>query len=187
MKELAVVDLLSDSSLKALATKIAGQLADDLIQEVALLLLEMDDEKWQEINEGGYLRWYVIRTMLNMATSNRSTFATKYETNREKCEVYDIVDVNDYDNNKDEDIAVLVSLLEEKHWYDRDILKLYLREGSYRKVSKVTNIPFKSIGNTVKKTITNIKNEYDEYIAKRSNSRNPFTNLGGDSEHRPKD
>ena len=59
MKDKAIVDLLSDKSLNELADKIAGDNSGDLIQEVALLLLEMEEEKWTEINEGGYLRWRV--------------------------------------------------------------------------------------------------------------------------------
>ncbi len=48
MRHKAVIDLLSDESLKELADKIAESHSEDLVQEVALVLLEMDDEKWEE-------------------------------------------------------------------------------------------------------------------------------------------
>ena len=167
MKDKAIVDLLSDKSLNELALKIAGDNSGDLIQEVALLLLEMEEEKWNEINEGGYLRWYVIRTMLNMATSSRSTFSRKYELHQHKGILRDVEDSEGYDFEKEDDIALLEVLLERHHWYDRDMLKLYLKEGSYRKVSAATGIPFKSVGNTVKKTITKLRKDYYGIITER--------------------
>lgn len=181
MKDLAVVDLLSDESLKALADKIAGSHSEDLIQEVALLLLEMEEEKWISINENGYLRWYVVRTMLNMATSNRSTFASKYELNKSKTELVDIPNTEGYDFEKEADISLLETFLERQHWYDRDMLKLYLREGSYRKVSKATNIPFKSVGNTVKKTINRIKLDYYGHHIERTLRSSGLSHLRGDT------
>jgi len=183
MKDLAILDLLSDSSLTALAKRIAGQNADDLIQEIALLLLEMDIEKWQEINEGGYLRWYVIRTMINMATSNRSTFARKYQLNStEGIKFDDIPDTNDYDFEKEETLIILEELLDDYHWYDRDMLKSYFKEGSYRKVSAATGIPFKSVGNTVKKTITKLKEDYHERIIKLNRSSSISSDIRGGSD-----
>ena len=138
MKDKAIVDLLSDKSLNELAIKIAGDNSGDLIQEVALLLLEMEEEKWNEINEGGYLG--ILR---------------------------DVEDSEGYDFEKEDDIALLEVLLERHHWYDRDMLKLYLKEGSYRKVSAATGIPFKSVGNTVKKTITKLRKDYYGIITER--------------------
>ena len=167
MKEKAVIDLLGDESLQSLAVKIAGGHSDDLIQEVALLLLEMDQEKWETINEGGYLRWYVVRTMMNMATSSRSTFARKYELHQPRPRLKDIPEEEGYDFDKEADISLLEEILEEYHWYDRDMLKLYLKEGSYRKVEKATGIPFKSVGNTVKKTIDNLRHDYYDHTIER--------------------
>jgi hypothetical protein len=50
--------------------------------------------------------------------------------------------------------------MQELHWYDREVLKLWLEEGSYRKVAKKVDIPYKSIGNTVKKTIETLRANY---------------------------
>jgi len=188
MKDLAILDLLSDSSLTALAKRIAGQNADDLIQEVALVLLEMEEEKWLEINEGGYLRWYVIRTMINMATSNRSTFARKYQLNStEGIEFDDIPDSNDYNFIREETLIILEELLEDYHWYDRDMLTLYFKEGSYRKVAAATGIPFKSVGNTVKKTITKLKEDYNGRIIKLNRSSGIGSDIRGGTDDRLED
>ena len=55
-KHQAVVDLLADDELRELAVRICHRYADDLIQEVAMVILEMDEDKWTNVNDGGYLR-----------------------------------------------------------------------------------------------------------------------------------
>ena len=156
MKDKAVIDLLGDEELSELAQKICS-VPDDLIQEVALVIMEMPDDKWEQINEGGYLRFYVVRTMLNMATSSRSSFSKLYNLHN-----YEQIDYDreDYDQEKEDDIQLLETFMEELHWYDRKILEMWLEEGSYRKVAAKVDIPFKSIGNSVKRALETLKNNY---------------------------
>jgi len=49
LKSKAVIDLLGDPELRGLAKSVCPKHSDDLIQEVALLLLEMPDDKWRQI------------------------------------------------------------------------------------------------------------------------------------------
>lgn len=156
MKEKAAIDLLKDEEMHELAQKLCN-CPDDLIQEVAMVLLEMTDEKWEQINEGGYLRFYVVRTMMTMATSPRSSFSKLYDLhNHNKVDH----EREDYDWEKEDDLSLIETLMEELHWYDREVLKLWLEEGSYRKVAKKVDIPYKSIGNTVKKAIETLRANY---------------------------
>ena len=156
MKDQAAIDLLADEELYELAEKLCN-CPDDLIQEVAMVILEMTEEKWKQINEGGYLRFYVVRTMMTMATSPRSSFSKLYDLhNHNKVDH----EREDYDWEKEEDISLIETLMQELHWYDREVLKLWLEEGSYRKVAKKVDIPYKSIGNTVKKTIETLRANY---------------------------
>jgi len=156
VRDKAVIDLLGDVELRELANKICS-IPDDLIQEVALVLMEMSHEKWTQINEGGYLRYYVVRTMLNMATSPRSSFSRLYNLHN-----YEKIDYEreEYDEEKEEDIQLLETLMNELHWYDRKILEMWLEEGSYRKVGNKVDIPFKSIGNSVKRAIETLRANY---------------------------
>ena len=156
MKDKAVIDLAGDNELWELANSICS-VPDDLIQEVALVIMEMPNEKWQQINEGGYLRYYVVRTMLNMATSPRSSFSKLYNLHNYEQNDYDR---EEYDQEKEDDIQLLETLMEELHWYDRKILEMWLEEGSYRKVAARVDIPFKSIGNSVKRALETLKNNY---------------------------
>jgi hypothetical protein len=119
VKDQAAIDLLSDQELYELAQKLCN-CPDDLIQEVVLLLLEMPEEKWQQINEGGYLRFYVVRTMMTMATSKRSSFSKLYDLHNHKKVDHER---EDYDWEKEDDITLLEILIEELHWYDKEVLK----------------------------------------------------------------
>ena len=156
MRDKAVIDLIGDEELRELAQKICS-VPDDLIQEVALVLMELSEEKWTQINEGGYLRYYVVRTMLNMATSPRSSFSKLYNLHN-----YEQIDYDreEYDQEKEDDLQLLETLMGELHWYDRKILELWLEEGSYRKVAARVDIPFKSIGNSVKRALETLKQNY---------------------------
>ena len=156
MRNKAVIDLLADNELRELAERICS-IPDDLIQEAALTLMELPQKKWDDINEGGYLRFYVVRTMINMATSPRSSFSKLYNLhNHDKIDH----DREEYDQEKEDDLQLLETLMEELHWYDREVLKMWLEEGSYRKVAKKVDIPFKSIGNSVKKSLETLRENY---------------------------
>ena len=158
-KQIATTELISDPELKALANKLCRH-GDDLIQEVALQLLEMPDDKWQEINEGGYLRFYVVRTIMNMATSKRSAFAKKYNLFNTSNELPEQIEPEGYDHEKESDLRTIETLLTELHWYDKKVLEMYIEEGSYRKVAAKVGIPYKSIGNTVKRSLKTLRNNY---------------------------
>jgi hypothetical protein len=56
-KQQAAIDLCADDELQQLAIRICHSHADDLIQEAAMVLLQMDDSKWQKVNDGGYVRF----------------------------------------------------------------------------------------------------------------------------------
>lgn len=53
-------------------------LRDDLRAEVALILLETDDQKLQEIHANKALKFYTVRIILNLIQSKTSAFYKKY-------------------------------------------------------------------------------------------------------------
>jgi DNA-directed RNA polymerase specialized sigma24 family protein len=69
-------------------------------------------------------------------------------------------DREDYDQEKEDDLQLLETLMNELHWYDKKILEMWLEEGSYRKVAAKVDIPFKSIGNSVKRALETLKQNY---------------------------
>ena len=168
-KEQAAIDLLADDELRELAVRICHRFSDDLIQEAAMVLLQMDDAKWQKVNDGGYVRFYIVRTMMTMATSPRSTFARTHGLFAHNKQVPDIADDADgYDWEQEDDMTIIEALLDSYHWYDKEVLRLWLQEGSYRKVAAKTDIPFKSIGNSVRRTLDQLKEDYYGIILERN-------------------
>ena len=160
-KEQAAIDLLADDELRELAVRICHRFADDLIQEAAMVILEMDEQKWTKVNDGGYVRFYIVRTMMTMATSPRSTFARTHGLFAHNKQVPDIADDADgYDWEQEDDMTIIEALLDSYHWYDKEVLRLWIQEGSYRKVAAKTDIPFKSIGNSVRRTLDQLKEDY---------------------------
>lgn len=168
-KQQAAIDLCADDELQQLAIRICHSHADDLIQEAAMVLLQMDDSKWQRVNDGGYVRFYIVRTMMTMATSPRSTFARTHGLFAHNKQVPDIADDADgYDWEQEDDMTIIETLLDSYHWYDKEVLRLWLQEGSYRKVAEKTDIPFKSIGNSVRRTLDQLKEDYYGIILERN-------------------
>ena len=51
-----------------------AQLRSDLKQEMFMVLMEMPEEKLKDIHFKGFSKFFLIRTMLNMIKSDRSTF-----------------------------------------------------------------------------------------------------------------
>jgi len=54
------------------------ELQDDLRQEMFMVLCEMDEAKFMSMHNGGFLKFYLVRTMLSMIKSDRSTFFNKF-------------------------------------------------------------------------------------------------------------
>lgn len=51
-----------------------SELRSDLKQEMFMVLMEMPEERLRDIHEKGFSKFFLIRTMLNMVKSDRSTF-----------------------------------------------------------------------------------------------------------------
>ncbi len=141
-----------DKELKQICRKIGGNLAEDLFQELMLILLEYDKEKLLSIYNKGYYKWFLVKTLTNQFNSNSSPFAKKYRPKE-----IDFILTSNYDHNIDILIDKIDKQLNKLHWYDRELFKAYVESGSYRKLSKQTDIPFNSISRTVNYVKTYIR------------------------------
>lgn len=131
------------------------ELQDDLRQEVFLVLCEMDEEKLLGMYEQGYLKYFIVRTILNMAKSDRSNFYRKFR------QVYQEIPIT-YELPKDEYDETLVTKLEQGmeilHWYEAELLKLYSQNGkNLLAISRETKIPYRSLLKTIRKAKTLLK------------------------------
>lgn len=124
-------------------------LQDDLRQEVFLVLCEMDEAKLFEMYEQGYLKYFIVRTILNMAKSDRSNFYKKFR------QVYQEIPIT-YEVEKEEYNEDLINKLEKGlgilHWYEAELLKLYASNGkNLLAISRETKIPYRSLIKTIRK------------------------------------
>lgn len=128
-----------------------AELHDDLKQEVFIVLCEMDEDKLLQMYSDGVLKYFIVRTILNMAKSKTSRFFYKYR------KISDELNVNleVKDNSYDEDVfSKLESSLDVLHWYEKELFRLYSENGNnVLQLSRETRIPYRSLI----KTITKVK------------------------------
>jgi DNA-directed RNA polymerase specialized sigma subunit len=117
------------------------------------VLLEMDESKLFGLYERNEIRFYIVRTMLNMIKSDRSQFWKKYRNYTEYKEK-ELADVENYCV-----IDVMEKGIEKLHWYQKEILKLYTFDfnKNAKELSRHTGIPYMSIIRTLKQTKTELK------------------------------
>ena len=149
---------LNDEVNQAFAKMQPEELQYDLKVEVFMVLLEMDEEKLFGLYERNEIRFYIVRTMLNMIKSDRSQFWKKYRNyteyeDNEKAEV-----------EQNSVIDIMENGIEKLHWYQKEILNLYTFEfnKNAKELSRKTGIPYMSIIRTLKQT----KNELKKHIRK---------------------
>ena len=131
------------------------ELQYDLKAEVFLVLCEMNEDKLVGLFERNELKFYIVRIMLNMIKSDRSTFYKNYRNYSE------FVD-QDYacdDNDKTDMFEKLELNMDGLHWYNKEMLKLYAIDfkKNAKELSRKTGIPYMSIIRTINKTKKQMK------------------------------
>jgi hypothetical protein len=131
------------------------ELRYDLKAEVFLVLCEMNEDKLVGLYERNELKFYIVRIMLNMIKSDRSTF---YKNYRNYTEFVDQDYVSD-DYDKSNMFEKLEANMNGLHWYNKEILKLYAIDfkKNAKELSRKTGIPYMSIIRTINKTKKQMK------------------------------
>lgn len=158
-------------------------LQDDLKAEVILILLQMDEDKLFALAGKNQLNFYAVRIIMNLIKSNTSPFYKKYRVINAHLDFF-VTDGNKYDSDflnrkteatvsknvckqdmydlKDREIFELLQdrameAIESLYWYDRELVKLYIKFGNYRAIEKDTGIPWESCYSTIRKSIKKIQ------------------------------
>ena len=131
------------------------ELQYDLKAEVFLVLCEMNEDKLVGMYERNELKFYIVRIMLNMIKSDRSTFYKNYRNYTEFVDQDFISD--DYDRTNM--FEKLEANMDGLHWYNKEILKLYAIDfkKNAKELSRKTGIPYMSIIRTINKTKKQMK------------------------------
>jgi len=135
------------------------ELQYDLKAEVFVVLCEMEDQKLMGMYERNELKFYVVRTMLNMIKSDRSLFYKNYRNHVEFGFNDHSKEIERLNYEPTDLIDRLEKNLEELHWYNKTILKLYAIDfkKNAKELSRKTGIPYMSIIRTISKTKSEIK------------------------------
>lgn len=130
------------------------ELQDDLKQEIFLVIAEMAEERLMDMYQKGFLKFFLVRTMLNMMKSDRSTFFKMF---RKPSVEY--ADHHDKPDHIEEDISQhLHSNMEKLHWYEKEVFQLYANNGkNIVRLSKDTQIPYRSLFKTINKVKRTMK------------------------------
>lgn len=161
MKEKLCRQILKDPSLNSLAYRLAGDDKKDLLQELALIICEKEEQELEKISN--YFNFWCVRVLINM-TGNNGNFSKKYRAVR-----YNYEDVNfnikqDYDHSIDDLIEKVEGILAEiatedsRGWYKKLLFQVYLECGSLRKVEQEVGIDHSSVYLTVKEVKEKIIN-----------------------------
>lgn len=132
--------------------------AQDLTQEVYVIMLEYDQVKLKTIYDNGHLMFWVARIMLNQYLRSSSPFKKKHHTYL-KDENAILSDLRH--DNSDEDISdkivveerleLVNSIMNDLHFYDKTLFKVYYEtDHSIRSLAEATGISTTSIFHTIK-------------------------------------
>lgn len=133
------------------------ELRDDLRQEIFLALSELDEERLVNMHREGWLKWYVVRMMLNMIKSDRSTFYNRFRRGFD--ELGDVAE-RIPDDRQEGGTESITGHLDGLHWYEKTLIEIYSENGrNVAKISRETGIPYRSLFKTIKRTKQTLKRE----------------------------
>jgi len=132
-------------------------LQDDLRQEMFMVICELDEKRLYEMHVNGYLKFYLVKTMLTMMKSDRSTFYNKFrKTFMEINEpIYNTTELQDTVN--EHMIEKANNAFNELHWYAQGVFRLYADNGNISELSRETKIPYRSLSKTIADTKQKLK------------------------------
>ena len=167
-KQTLIANLYNDPDIvKAIGKMNPPELREDLKQEMFLVLCQKSDEDVIRMHEEGWLKFFVVRTMLNMIKSDRSTFHKLFRVNLSEFTEKQYKHTNDEFEAKEGTLKSLTEALDSLAWYEREVLKLYSEHRNIVKLSKMTKIPYRSLF----KTIQNAKLKMRTALKKDENNQ----------------
>ncbi len=138
---------------------------DDICQDLYLVLLEKPEAELLKVYNSGYIKWYIVRTLLNMVRSPRHPLAKQYA-------VLETLPGN-FDQAADEaaseaiqqqgisceaDAAdVLADTMRRLYWYDAKLFELWCKRPSCRAIAKKTGISHREVLRVINRIKKDIK------------------------------
>lgn len=141
--------------------------AQDLTQEVYVIMLEYEQDKLQKIYDNGHLKFWVARVMLNQYLRSSSPFKKKHHTylKDENAIICDLRHDNSESDIRDkvileERLELVNDIMNDLHFYDKTLFKVYYEtDHTIRSLAEATGISTTSIFHTIKNVRNYIKDE----------------------------
>jgi len=152
------------NQLYKIALKITNTVADaqDLTQDIYIVLLEYDQDKMRTIIDNGHLGFWVTRVMCNQYLNANSKFKRKYygKLKADKDNDQHLKNLVCEEYEEDKRIDHINEAMKDLHFYDRSLFKIYTETNhTIRSLAKATGISTTSIFFTLKKVRNTIKDE----------------------------
>jgi len=149
---LEAIKWLYDEEFESVFKNIGKDLWEDLRQEVALIVLEYDKEKLEQIvgKTKQVFKFWIVRICCNQIHSKYGKMWRMYNQILAVEDVTKFIKEEEEIDNSEKTIALIETSIKDLYWYDREILMMYIDLGSVRKVSARTGIPHTSIFITIK-------------------------------------
>jgi hypothetical protein len=157
-------ELISNKEYKSIALKIGGSMGDDLWQEFMLMICSKDEAYLDNLAEGKYFKFWAVRSLSNMMSKTGSV-GKKYR-------LYDIcIEINEAhlkeDNSYNHEIDILypqvIDALNSELFsnYERKLLNKYIElNQNVSELHRITNIPRRSIYNSIKVIKIKLKDKF---------------------------
>jgi hypothetical protein len=149
-----IVQLWGDADIRQAIGKMQpAELHDDLRQEMFLVICELEEGRLLKMHAEGWVKFFLVRTMLNMVKSDRSTFFKKFRQTFLELSSNHSAGVELLTNFESSEVVEtnVIAAVESLPWYDRELLKLYAEDKNIAKLSKDTRIPYRSLFKTITK------------------------------------
>jgi len=145
------------------------ELARELYQYFFLLILEKDELYVEKLHRDGYLQWWAIKVLHTAIHGNRHPFqANRIYDNYDVYELHITSGVEDHlvdeENYQDElkKIKSYDTTIEESHWYERELFKMWLDGNSARAIHRKTGISVREVLRVIKLMKEQIINRYEK-------------------------
>jgi hypothetical protein len=149
---------------------------DLMKSDVYIMLCELDEKKLLIMYENGKIDGFIAKIILNQWNSNTSDYYKNWknggfrksltkdssEFNTEPIEYVEQLSYSRYMNDVN-------TIIESTHWYHKTLFNLYfVDKHSYKEIEELTGINFRSVFNSVNKTLEHIrielKNKYKDEL-----------------------
>lgn len=158
-------EFLTNKVFKTDCMNLAKSDADDLFQEVAIILLEKPVHSLDSIWNSGGCRWYIQKLMWNTYLGKRQLFDKKYRDKWQRVD-FDMFCLYAIENNElDEKIErekyhdAFLESVDAMNEIDRQIIHLTMFYKSTREFAQFSGVPYKTLSTNIKRVREHLKKD----------------------------